>query len=71
MTQSSVKLSRDEGIMIFTALENLTIKGKDSVKLAPLLVKLDKHITKLIEKEGPPSGVPTPTDAMQKMAANK
>lgn len=71
MTQSSIKLNRDEGIMIFTALENLTIKGKDSVKLAPLLVKLDKHITKLIEKDGAPNGAPNPTDVMQQMTARK
>tara|TARA_R110002020_G_scaffold128392_4_gene287772 strand:+ start:6873 stop:7067 length:195 start_codon:yes stop_codon:yes gene_type:complete len=49
---SSIKLSKDEGIMCFTALENVVIKGKDASKLVPLLDKLDKHITKELKKEG-------------------
>ena len=51
---SSIKISKEEGVILFSALENCTIKGKDSVHVAPLLIKLDKHLTKLIQKEGNP-----------------
>ena len=39
--------------MIFNSLEQVTIKGKDALKLAPLLVKLDKHLVTLHQEEVP------------------
>ena len=47
----ALKLRKEEAIMIFNALENVTIKGKDAMKLAPLLDKLDKHLVTFFQKE--------------------
>jgi hypothetical protein len=47
----ALNLSKEECIMIFNSLENVTIKGKDAVKLAPLLAKLDKHLVTMIQDE--------------------
>tara|TARA_Y100000401_G_C8231067_1_gene178139 strand:- start:62 stop:262 length:201 start_codon:yes stop_codon:yes gene_type:complete len=49
----NLKLSKEECIMIFNSLEQVTIKGKDALKLAPLLVKLDKHLVTLHQEEMP------------------
>ena len=49
----NLKLSKEECIMIFNSLEQVTIKGKDALKLAPLLVKLDKHLVVLHQEEMP------------------
>ena len=45
-------INKEEGQMIFLMLEKSTFLGKDAEKVFNLLVKLDKHISKLIEKEG-------------------